>query len=365
MSTPSPQPPKGSASTDVGPWGWENWQAKLNGYHAHSAVEVACYTDGALIGDPQYIGPYVLLENRSDPFAVLQSPARLGLVLRIEHHRPVADPEDFIDEAWEQADPEVYHGDHAGQELASLVALALGVRLKAGGIVRVFDPAGDPRGRPEEYKHRVPYLPPPGRAPILPALAPAEGIIRYRVAVADAAPLLNRYPGLSAVQARTLVRAARSYQEALWVAENDPRQAWLRLVSAIEAVAQRWNPYEQGATKRFVNFLMQFLPKPPRRRPPRGERVDWRRMRKHLTEVYGYRSKDLHAGIPFPSALCEPPIHHGRQVPREIPVAPRVFGRPLPWKPDELPMLLHSFEYLVRGALQALWASGAPALPRP
>src|SRR6266508_3857092 len=125
MPIPSPEPHKGSTGTEVGPWGWENWQAKLNRRRAHSAFEVACYTDGELLlGDPReglpHLGPYMLLENPSELFGVPQGPARLGLVLRIEHYRPIADPEQFIDEAWEQLDPEVYHGDHAGQELASL-----------------------------------------------------------------------------------------------------------------------------------------------------------------------------------------------------------------------------------------------------
>jgi hypothetical protein len=364
MSIPSSERPKGSTGNEMGPWGWENWQAKLSGRQAHSAFEVACYTDGDLLGEPQHVGPYVLLGNRSEPFEAPRGPVRLGLVLRVENHLHIADPEDFIDEAWEQLDPEVYHGDHGGQELASLIALALGVRLKAGGIVRVFDPAGDPRGRPREYKHVMPYLPSPGWAPILPALAPSEGVFRYRVAIADAIPLLNRYPGLSAVQAVALVRAARSYQEAMWVAENDPRQSWLRLVNAVEAAAQRWNPHE-GPRARFVGFVMAFRPKPPRPRPPSGERVDWRHMDKHLKAIYGHRNRDFHAGIPFPPPLCEPPIPTGRRAPREIPFTPRVFGRRPRWKSNELPMLLHSFEYIVRRALQAWWDAGTPTVPRP
>jgi hypothetical protein len=39
-----------------------------------------------------------------------------------------------------------------------------------------------------------------------------------------------------------LVIAARRYQEAFWIAESAPETSWLFLVSAIEAVANYWNP---------------------------------------------------------------------------------------------------------------------------
>jgi phosphopantetheinyl transferase len=52
------------------------------------------------------------------------------------------------------------------------------------------------------------------------------------------AALLDIYPRLSARQARALVRAARSYQDTLWIADSDRRLAWLRLVTATETVAQ-------------------------------------------------------------------------------------------------------------------------------
>ena len=52
--------------------------------------------------------------------------------------------------------------------------------------------------------------------------------------------LLDRYPELSTNNARALARAARLYAQALWIADDDPAQAWLRLVSAIESAAAQW-----------------------------------------------------------------------------------------------------------------------------
>jgi hypothetical protein len=359
MTRQSRRSPKATGHIQLGPWGWENWKAQQQGLVPHSAFEIACYTDATLSGEA-IIGPYQLLENYlDDPSARLQESFRMGLVLRIEHHRPVADQDAFIDEAWEQTDPRVFHGGDGAQELASLLSLALGVRLKAGGIVRVFDPAGDPRGRPYEYQYQVPYLPPSGRWAILPAVTRTPGSID--VSLERSVPLLSGYAGLSAQQAIALVRAARSYQEAIWMAESDPRQAWLRLVVAVETAARQWAPGARP-TKRFVDFCMALRPSPPRRRPRnKDERVDWRRMSEHLRTIYRYRSKDLHDGIPFPTELCEPPWQYGGRVPNERPIAPRAPGRPAPQTPDDMPMLLHAFEYIVRGALQAWWESMAAA----
>jgi hypothetical protein len=360
MAGESQQSPEPAVGIELGPWGWENWQAQMEGLAPHGAVEVACYTDARLSGD-EIIGPYHLLENYlDDPFAYLQPSVRMGLVVRIEHYRPVADPEDFIDETWEQTDPKVFHGGDGGQELASLLSLALGVRLKAGGIVRVFDPAGDPRGRPREYLHQVPYLPPAARSPVLPALIRA-GLLG--VALNQSVSLLAAYGDLSAEQAIALVRAARSYQEAIWVAESDARQAWLRLVVAVETAAQQWAPGKRP-TARFVDFCVAFLPRPPRRRPASKDwRVDWRQMSDYLRTIYDYRSRDLHDGIPFPTPLCEPPWQYGGRVPNERPLVPKAFGDSPVWTAEKMPMPLHAFEYVVRGALRAWWRSMASTAP--
>jgi hypothetical protein len=64
--------------------------------------------------------------------------------------------------------------------------------------------------------------------------------LHARSHLATCIPWLQRYFRLERGQANALVRAARSHQAALWAAEGDPRQAWLKLISAVEAAAHYW-----------------------------------------------------------------------------------------------------------------------------
>lgn len=236
-----------------------------------------------------------------------------------------------------------------------------GIRLRVKGISRSFDPDGDPRGYPHEFDQQVPYLPPPRWQAILPYTA------RDSVDLSTSRPLLLTYPTLSSAQAIALVRAARSYQEALWIAESDARQAWLRLVGAVEAATQEWpiGRRPRRPMQRFIEFVSRFRPPRPRRRPTPEQRLDWTRIPEHMEAIYNLRSRDLHDGIPFPPPMCRPPYLWMRGVASEIPQ----FARQSTWTLADAPMMLHTFEYIVRRALQAWWdrmASGSPqrAAPR-
>jgi hypothetical protein len=332
--------------------------------------EIACYTDAPMDGQTKF-GPHLLLTPYRDfdvRFFERRGTAHLGLVLRMDLYRQADDPDHYVDSDWEQTDSAVFHGGDPGQELASLISLALGVRLRAIGISRAFDPetpGSDPRGYPYGFDERAPYLPPPYREPILPYTAMGP------VHVDTCRPLLLAYPSLSAAQASALVRAARSYQEALWIADTDPRQAWLRLVGAVEAAERQWfsdqeqigltkklKSIKRSSTKRFVNFVMSFKLRPPPRRPrSTDQRLNWSQMADHLEVIYNKRSRDLHNGIPFPVPMCQPPYRSARGgIASEIPDFPPVTA----WTLADAPMLLHTFEYIVRNTLHAWWSTMAP-----
>ena len=369
---------KGQQQAPAGPWAWENSRAKRNGKRPLGTVEIGCYTDLPELWKQEPVRTSVCtfltpLSLRR-PLDLPEGP-RLGVVLRVDQY---LDSDGYVDRTWEQLDPRNYHGATAAEELAALVSLALGMRLRAGGIIRVFGPESSEAGDPHEMDP-PPYLPRPARyGSMLPEISGLGRPVDY-----SRLDLLNAYAGLSAGQARALVRSARSYQEAVWVADSDPRQAWLRLVTAVEAVADLQpklgsaeklrlvypemveqilacgNPglvdwftakiaNREGATAKFLAFLTEFGPPRPRRRPRNpADKQDWSTLDYQLRSIYRARSDDLHNGSPIPRSMCEVPVTLGS-------IAPEVTDA----APGEQPRLrLHVFEYIVRNAVLSWWRS--------
>jgi hypothetical protein len=418
-------------------WGWANWQAWEAGHPPLGGVEYTLYTDAALLmGEARKgIGPYRLLKTGT--FSFLPEVPLPAVVLRADHYiHPavvVADTGDNRVElnieairllgALDPIDPDLahqdwprnvdaYHGGQVADELASLISLTLGIRLESGGLTRVFGMDGDPRGRPIEYfrqdyrLRRLNRLRPDRLIPH-PSVDSDDPSASF-VHLADCVPWLQRYFQLRQDQANALVRAARSYQAALWAAaENDPRQGWLKLIGAVEAAAHHWargdaSPVEQlravdpelakrlqaaggglleamaerfapglRTTSRMLTFTLHFLPPPPEPRPTVGA-LAWskNKMRKHLNTIYGVRSEDLHAGIPVPAPMCEPPTTVKPEQPRssghlsawtEIPSGEWTAVATTVWQAEDTPMLLRTFEYIVRNALLNWWESMAVA----
>jgi hypothetical protein len=378
---PADTTPQPMQSVDpTGPDGWISWHAQRSGMQPAGAIEYAYYTDAHLLEDRIDLGPCRLLNTFG--FAARQpGQVPLSLVLRVELFEAI----NVGTRSPEQTDAAAWHGGGLDEELAALVSLALGIRLRSGGQIRIFDPGSDAdvRGRPVNYDHVQPYLPQSRRAAVLPAVT---GPVR----LSEAAARLARYPDLAAAEANALVKAARSWQEAVWVADSDPRQAWLRLITALESAAQVWagapasSPEERlilarpklanrlvrdatpelhrfvakdldgvfKATEKFVRFAMAYLPDPPAERPPVGFQLDWTRMEEHLALVYDWRSQDLHAGTPIPAPMCEPPqqfdVHAAAS---EIPLGLASWTRNAAWLATDTPMLLHTFADISRRTL--------------
>lgn len=113
-----------------------------------------------------------------------------------------------------------------------------------------------------------------------------------------------------------------------------------------------------GATKKFIDFLIEFLPPPPNIRPHVNARLSFDKtsLRKILRTVYRCRSKALHGGTPFPVPMCEPPHFLGKtNIPAEVPVAVATKAMGAVWHREDAPMHLHIFEYIVQGALKNWW----------
>jgi hypothetical protein len=365
-----------------GPAVYMNWLASHRGDALLHTCEYPLYSDAHIVGQIS-CGPYQFLHTLAIPVQGVVQPI---MVLRSDWHL------DFSFPGFQKTDSTRYHGGSPSEEIAALASLAMGIRLKAGESTREFTPASDPKGSPRAWATRPE-----------PALIVNRAIHRWVLpravhgshSLEALSSCLNILPNMDPCDAVSLVRSARSYQDALWLAESQPELAWLLLVSAVETAANRWRrgkeePLERlsfsrpdlcdylsrlgipdllprvatefaesmGATKKFVDFCLNFRPSEPTERPKFG-RIDWSddSLRRILSIIYGHRSKALHDGCPFPAPMC--------RAPHSEPSWPSPTEKPLgdsseaggTWLEKHIPILFHTFEYIARAALLNWWKS--------
>jgi hypothetical protein len=365
---------------------YENWRCFSGREPLKSVIEARLYTDVWLIGELTGLGPYSFFNTIALPHQGLPRPA---VVLRVGVHFPQRPPSMPMSDDFEH-----YHGGDFIDEMAALASLFLGIRMQAGPVDREFVPGGDPLGRPIQYGPKAaPVLPPPAAAPQIPRLRKECNLIALKS--------MESFPARSVLEANTLVKAARLYQQAVWVCDSAPRLAWHLLISAVETAAVVWSGSEDAprdrlqvwlpklykiletskcpdlidpiadilteytrSTKKFIDFLVEFSPEPPSERPTKFLRFSFSRkdMSSAAGVIYGHRSKSLHSGTAFPLPMCTPPqlfSFDGKQDPahQEVPAGMAVSSRGSTWPRDQTPMLLHIFEYLARGALLRWWGS--------
>jgi hypothetical protein len=358
------------------PQSWSNHQSFRNGSEPTEGYEITLYSDAQPPGllQSHSVGPYefIPISNRSLSL-------RQAVVVRSAQFSTAID--------WDvndlRTDEGSFHGGDEGDELAALLSLAFGARVESGGITRNWfigeTPLEGP-GWPTLWRQ------PPELHRTVTSVFPDD------VSTLDlekALPVLRSYFSSSASQATAMVRAARLYQKALWVADADTNQSFLWLVAALEAAAVHHRglrltaieALEEGlpelyeavssdplllgqvaeavkdltkSTKRFISFGMDFHPPAPESRPHEFNQVDWSKMRKHLGKIYEYRSKALHSGVPFPTPMCERPGRlAGVEAYAERPSANGYRAYGAEWRSKDLPMHLHTFAYVARGALLA------------
>lgn len=365
-----------------------NWIARNAGMERYGTYEFPLYTDARMTGHIRRTDwPYAFLNTVPihDEPGYVQAP----VILRVDAHIAQSERPNFS-----KTDASAYHGGLVTDEIAALASLCIGVRMRAGGQSRRFDSMEqDPLGRPVAWDHRpIPTLDLNKNRLVLPDIVGDHSLEE-----------LNRFEWLlrlSASQSVSLVRAARLYQDALWIVESEPALAWLMFVSALETAASQWHAasgtaierlaysrpelvemlaraggdalikevakqIEQslGATKKFVEFSLQFLPSPPSKRPPEEFQIPWdgESMKKVLRLIYGYRSKALHGGTPFPAPMCN---HAFRMSASEAFAERGTVGlaaseRGGVWLAKDVPISLHTFHYVVREALLGWWKSMA------
>lgn len=362
---------------------WRNWRAFRNGTPRVGITECNLFSDAWFVAEAIGCGPYSLLNPVArTTFAGGFYEWKPALTLRVDHYLPADRPSMTV------TDAEHYHGGWLEDEVAALVALILGVRMIAGPVSREFEEHGDPLGQPRTHSAGVlPSLPPRLQAVQIPALLGERDLREIE--------LLSTLPDCNAETVTALVKAARSYQQALWLSDTAPELAWLLFVSAIESAAGHWDtveltPVERlelslpgvvrllrarsdaglldavaaelrkvvGATSKFRRFCERFKPDPPTDRPQFG-RFDFEGgYRSAIAKIYEYRSRALHGGAPFPHPMCAPPGAYGgdRRV-EERPTGLAVSSYGATWLAEDLPMHLHTFAHITRGALLNWWKS--------
>ncbi len=377
-----------SLRIDDGPPGWRIWRAALTGAPGDGGSESLIYTDSYLVGEViEDLGPFQLFATVAEPLRSVLAPR---LVLRAQWHDPGLPPERSKTKIKKEGSRWLALSVDA--EIACLVGLIIGCRARSGGNVRTFS-ADDLVGRPMYAEHTTPVaLDPAYRLPMMPDLVGA----RFHVPLIT--KVLAQYPDIGAQDATTLVRAARHYATALWVADNDPEQAWLQLVSAVETVASQWRATAAdpatlfaehfpvpaqliresfggdqlltaisphfvrfiGASRRFEDFIEEYKPAPPYPRPPNGKnatpQVDWNDLRPIVKAIYKHRSALLHNGTPFPADLCTPPLMID-EIPEEKPLGLSSTSGNTTWSIEDTPIRLHTFAHLARGTILNWWAS--------
>ncbi|MCB2178187.1 MAG: hypothetical protein KQH57_20455 [Actinomycetales bacterium] len=364
---------------------WKNWRAHDSQAPETENFEDEAHSDRQFTGGPVRLGPTtlhtVIRESESmGPAVILHTGIHMHLM-----------PEPVVDGGLAPADSSAYHGGTMSDEIAALIALELGARLRVAGTRQLSGVHDNSPAAPIHIE--VQALSRPGRPgrEVLPRLT-------HRSTNLDGLRRLNRFPELDRSTAVELVRAAREYESAIWWANEDPDQGWLHLVSAAEIAAthrqtdsaeatdlvrehwpELWEALESAdaetrssvarqvapqmrATRRFTDFIAELAPGPPEPRPAWDE-LDWTAMREHARTIYGHRSTALHAGKPFPMPMRQIPRTEESGALQEAPLGLTSGGAGAIWERRETPMLLSTFEYIVRSALLTWWDELLQAAP--
>ena len=361
---------------------WINWPGESDA-NAVTVVEYLLYSDAHVTGQfTDGLGPYSFLNTVPFPSSpgVVNAPIILRAAIRLPRHLP----------DMSKTDESLYHGGTFVDELAALTSVALGVRIRAGDQSRRFEPGQDPFGQPCEWRDKpIPSVGVQHNHLILPSVVGTQPMSKLEI--------LKSIPRIKPARYVNLIRACQSYQDALWISESEPNLAWLMFVSALEMAANdvyetEASPDERlrvsepdltkllkkhggdelihqvakliahklGATRKFIDFTIRFMPDEPAQRPEHDSlQVKWSDsgLKKVLHKVYGYRSRSLHGGIPFPAPMLRSLFYDSSDSPAsEVPrIGLATYSRGGTWMPKDIPINLHCFHYITRGALLNWW----------
>lgn len=374
----------GRKSEASGPSGYINWIGQKEDDDEQGIFEVNLYSDAHFTSQIESGTecPYAILNALPMPLGY-HSGIKHALTLRIHVFREQLRLHE------EKTDSSNFHGGWLADEIAALISLLTGTRMQPGSITRDYSIRDDPMGSPMAENEPPAAFTQNNRFLLgVPGAKGEHNITDLML------PLFYTYPSLSSEQAIRLTRAARLYQDALWICESQPEMAWLLLTSAIEVLAvfeqltctspqeilegsyselmailegsgddrliekvsQELHPLLRS-TGRFVDFLLKYQPGEPENKSEKCISIDWYpdNLKKLFQKVYDYRSRALHDGIPFPAPMCGPAVI-GDWL-QEAPGGLWVEAAGGKWMKKDLPLMLHTFEYIVRNSIINWWKS--------
>lgn len=367
------------------PMTYLNWSRYRKKESHTRIIEAKIWTDSIVTGQPDIIGPIQIINTMASANPeYFPTKLRPSIATRVKIYCEDGDNSEFFKIKEIKTRDEHYHRGIFLDEIAALVSISLGIRAIAGSVDRDFFPHGDPLGTPTELHYNAhPTLPPTSGSPVVPRLSETHNISRLTA--------LEKFPDLQPDDSVVVIKAARLYQQAMWLADAHPEFSWLLLVSAIETAANHWVKNEKSlhisleesfpgifsiiqkhkcdeiadlirdelrdntkSTQKYLSFMSTFAPTPPTKRPALFFQLDYspENLRKSLEKVYRYRSRALHSGIPFPGPMCESArkSHEGEAY-METPQAVLSGAGGSSWAKKDLPMALHTFEHISRGAI--------------
>ncbi|EKY3904436.1 TPA: hypothetical protein LTW88_000873 [Enterobacter hormaechei] len=361
---------------------YKNLKLAHQGSDLRSITEFSLYSDSQPIGAVDDDSVYCFLNML--PRITKQSTVASSITVRTKWY---SDLNNMILSS-SQSHTKDYHGGWYNDEIAALSSLLLGVRFHAGSITRHYDYYTGDFGRIQAESSFPPVLEFKHNKPIVPNAIKEIDITNLKV--------LNNLHLLSEKNFNHLIRAARSYQNALWICESSPNMSWLLMVSALECAASQWAKsnaskeerfkhakpelYEKldtnefrhlipiianefkdsfGATKKFVDFCLYFLPDEPHVRPKAG-RIDWEKESLSATfkKIYSYRSKALHGGQPFPEPMCSHPEVWDGYTAERARACSTLGGT---WLNEDVPINLNTFNFMTHSILNKWWQSLLPS----
>jgi hypothetical protein len=220
----------GCDAVGMGTDAWRNWNAFNEQNPETENADDELYSDRHFVGGPSTYGPYslavILRLDRPETTSAIRPAVRV----RVGVHANLV-PDVVRDGKLVPANSDAYHGGGVSDEIAALVSLTLGVRLRVAGTSRLSGIHRQGEEQPSIYLEVAPLASPGrlGREYIPAAL--------HRPADLGLLDRLDSFPDLDEEAQVELVRAARAYATGLWWSNEDQNQAWLQFVTAVEIAA--------------------------------------------------------------------------------------------------------------------------------